>query len=168
MEEDGREFPLTDISYQHRRFCQRRFPVFEGRRVLLISREFIDFVLRWLINGSARESPCTDRPIGDLARDHEAGGRVESRAARMGELLPSRNRQQSVSGARQLHSCAVAPVVARQAQGQATQGRDLSTLAPLRALRARTPEQAWARRVVDEGVRSYPRAGCGKSACPVR
>jgi hypothetical protein len=37
-----------------------------------------------------------------------------------------------------------------------------------RALRARAPKQAQARRrVVDEGVRSYPRAGCGKSACPV-
>src|SRR5229473_8560707 len=33
-----------------------------------------------------------------------------------------------------------APVVAHQAQGQATQGRDLSTLASLRALRARTPK----------------------------
>ena len=30
-------------------------------------------------------------------------------------------------GARQLHRCAVAPVVALQAQGQATQGRDVST-----------------------------------------
>ena len=103
----------------------------------------------------------------DLARDHGAGGQVEPHAARMGELLPSRYRQQSVSGARQLHSCAVAPVVALQAQGQATQGRDLSTLAPLRALRARTPEPAWARRVVGEGVKSCPRAGCGRSACPV-
>src|SRR3982074_2067550 len=28
-------------------------------------------------------------------------------------------------------------------------------------------EQAWARRVVDEGVRSCPRAGFGRSACPV-
>ena len=27
---------------------------------------------------------------------------------------------------------------------------------------------AWARRVVDEGVKSCPRAGCGRSACPVR
>jgi hypothetical protein len=42
------------------------------------------------------------------------------------------------------------PVVALQAQSQA--GRELSTLAPLRALRARTSEPAWARRVVDEGV----------------
>src|SRR6266478_315877 len=74
----------------------------------------------------------------------------------------------SVSGARQLHSYAVAPVVALQAQGQATQGRGLSTLAPLRALRARAPEQAWARRVVAEGVTACPRAGCGESACPVR
>ena len=40
-------------------------------------------------------------------------------------------------------------------------GRELSTLAPLRALRAPTPEPAWARRAVDEGVRSCPRAGCG-------
>src|ERR1700734_1985424 len=34
-------------------------------------------------------------------------------------------------------------------------------------LRARTPEPPWARRAVDEGVRSCPRAGCGKSARPV-
>ena len=74
----------------------------------------------------------------------------------------------SVPGARQLHRCAVAPVVALQAQGQATQGRSLSTLAPLRALRARAPVPAWARRAVGEGVKSCPRAGCGKSSCPVR
>ena len=107
-------------------------------------------------------------PIGDLARDHRAGGQVEPHATRMGELLRSRHRHQSVPGDRQLHRCAVAPVVAHQAQGQATQGRDLSTLAPLRALRARTPEPAWARRAVGEGVKSCPRAGCGRSACPVR
>jgi group II intron reverse transcriptase/maturase len=43
------------------------------------------------------------------------------------------------------------PVVARQAQGQATQGRELSILAPLRALWARTLDPAWARRAVGEG-----------------
>ena len=37
---------------------------------------------------------------------------------------------------------AVASVVAQQVQGQATQGRDLSTLAPLRALRARASDCA--------------------------
>ena len=64
---------------------------------------------------------------------------------------------------------AVAPVVAQQVQGQATQGRDLSTLAPLRALRSRTPDRARGRsRGVGEGVKSCPRAGCGRSACPVR
>jgi hypothetical protein len=78
------------------------------------------------------------------------------------------NRHQGVSRARQLHSGAVAPVVAHQAQGQAKQGRDLSTLAPVRALRARPPVPAWARRAVGEGVKSCPRAGCGRSACPVR
>src|SRR5258707_13321721 len=115
-----------------------------------------------------RECPCADRPIGDLARDHRAGEEVEPHAARMGELLRSRHRHQGVSGDRQLHRCAVAPVVALQAQGQPTQGRSLSTLAPLRAVRARTPVPAWARRAVGEGVKSCPRAGCGKSACPVR
>src|SRR5271154_4244852 len=67
----------------------------------------------------------------------DIAGQSEPHVARMGELLPSRNRQQSVSGARRLHSGAVAPVVALQAQSQATRGRELSTLAPLRALRAR-------------------------------
>ena len=103
---------------------------------------------------------------GHMARDHNAGGQSEPHAARMGELLRGRNRQQGVSSARCLRGDAVAPVVALQAQSQA--GRELSTLAPLRALRARTSEPAWARRVVDEGVRSCPRAGCRKSACPVR
>jgi Group II intron, maturase-specific domain len=49
---------------------------------------------------------------------------------------------------------------AHQVQGQATQGRDLSTLAPLWALWARTLDCARARRAVGEGVRSCPRAGC--------
>src|SRR6266436_6389738 len=88
-----------------------------------------------------------------MARNHKAGGQSEPHAARMGELLPSRHRQQGVSGTRQLHSDAVAPVVAVQAQNQASQGRDLSTLASLRALWPRTPEPAWARRAVGEGVK---------------
>ena len=103
-----------------------------------------------------------------MARDHRADRQVEPLAARMGELLPSRHRQQSVPGARQLHSDAVAPVVAFQAQSQAAQRRDLSTLASLRALRARAPDRARARAAVGEGVRSCPRAGCGRSASPVR
>ena len=115
-----------------------------------------------------RERPRADRPIGDLARDHRDGAEVKPHATRMGELLRSGRRHQSVPGDRQLHRYAVAPVVAHQAQGQAMQGRDLSTLAPLWALRARTPNRAWARRAVGEGVKSCPRAGCGKSACPVR
>ncbi len=42
----------------------------------------------------------------------------------------------------------------------------LSTPAPLRVLRSCQSERT--RQVVGEGVRSCPRAGCGKSACPVR
>src|SRR5450631_3740671 len=82
----------------------------------------------------------------------------------MGALLPSRHREPSVSGTRQLHSDAVAPVVAVQAQNQASQGRELSTLASLRALWARTPEQAWARRTVGEGVKFCPREAMGRAA----
>src|SRR5215472_10463076 len=103
-----------------------------------------------------------------MATDHSTGGQVESRAARLGELLPGWLSHQGVSGARQLHSDAVAPMVALQAQGQAKQGRDVSTLAPLRALRSRTPDRAGVQRAVGEGVMSCPRAGCGKSARPVR
>src|SRR5438874_715807 len=47
-------------------------------------------------------------------------------------------------------------------------GRQLSTLAPLRDLRARASDPAWTRRAVDEGVKSCPRAQCGKSAHCVR
>jgi hypothetical protein len=36
-----------------------------------------------------REDSCADRPLDGLARDHGAGGQVEPRAARLGELLPS-------------------------------------------------------------------------------
>jgi hypothetical protein len=37
---------------------------------------------------------------------------------------------------------------------------------PGRALRARAPVPAWARRAVGEGVKSCPRAGCGRSTSP--
>jgi hypothetical protein len=120
------------------------------------------------IKHAVDKHPRADRPNGDLARDHRAGGQVDPHAARMGKLLQCRHRHQSVSGDRQLHRCAVAPVVAHQAQGQTTQGRDLSTPAPVRVLRTRPPDRAWARRAVGEGVMSCPRAGCRKSACPVR
>ena len=70
----------------------------------------------------------------------------------VGQLLQRRLHQQGVSRARQLCGCAVASVVALQAQGQATQARELSTLAPLRDLRAHASDPAWTRRAVDEGV----------------
>ena len=85
----------------------------------------------------------TDRS-GTWQGDHDAGGQAEPNAAWMGELLLGRRCQQGVSGARRLHGGAVAPVVARQAQGQATQGRELSTLAPLRALWSRSSTRALA------------------------
>ena len=38
-----------------------------------------------------REDPRADRPIGNMAGDHDAGGRSEPDAARMGELLTPRS-----------------------------------------------------------------------------
>ena len=54
----------------------------------------------------------------------ELVGKLNRTLARLGELLPSRDRQPRLSGARQLHGDAVASVVAPQVQGQATQGRE--------------------------------------------
>ena len=67
-----------------------------------------------------RKSPRADRPSAQLARDHRARRHVEPRASRVGQLLQCRHHQQSLSRARQLHGCAVAPVATIQAQGQAT------------------------------------------------
>ena len=71
------------------------------------------------------------------ADDVEFGGVSPAGRPRLGELLQSRQHCPCISGARQLHRTAVAPVVAHQAQGQTTPGRGLSSLAPLRVLRAR-------------------------------
>src|SRR5271157_2358067 len=78
----------------------------------------------------------------------------------MGELLLSRHRQSGVSGARQLRGCAVASVVALQAQDQTKQGRQLSTPAPLRDLRARASDPAWARRAVGTARRKGRQQTC--------
>jgi hypothetical protein len=74
-----------------------------------------------------------------MARVHVAGGQVEPHAARLGELLSSRYRQQSVSGDRQLHHGAAEPVVAQQAQGTAPRVWGLSSLLSLRDHGSRTP-----------------------------
>ncbi|WP_198294147.1 group II intron maturase-specific domain-containing protein [Ensifer sp. BR816] len=47
-------------------------------------------------------------------------------------------------------------------------GRVISRLAPIPALWAGTSDPTWTWRAVGEGVRACPRAGCGRSACPVR
>ena len=72
------------------------------------------------IKRMVEKSPRADRPSAQLARDHRARRHVEPRASRVGQLLQCRHYQQSLSRARQLHGCAVAPVAAIQAQGQAT------------------------------------------------
>src|SRR5258705_10368445 len=84
----------------------------------------------------------------------------------MGELLLSRHRQSGVSGARQLYGCAVASVVALQAQDQTKQGRQLSTLAPLRDLRA--PLSATSLLIAtDRSIGAIPQFGLGVDAAGI-
>jgi group II intron reverse transcriptase/maturase len=80
----------------------------------------------------------------------------------------NRHRPTRLSCARPIHCTAVTSVAAAQAQSQAKTGRDLSALAPVRALWPDPPDTAWPRSVVGEGVMFCPRAGCGRSASPVR
>jgi len=65
------------------------------------------------------------------APDHGDGGAVESRVTWLGEPLPTQDCQPGVPRARKRHRSAAAPVAAQQAQAQATQQRDMPTLAPL-------------------------------------
>ena len=108
--------------------------------------DFLGYTFGRMFSARTGEARIGYRPsrksIQRVVEKVHAGEQSEPHAARVGELLPSRDRQQGVSGARRLHSRAVAPVVTPQAQSQA--GRELSTLAPLRALRARAPDPAWA------------------------
>jgi len=46
------------------------------------------------------KAPCDDSNVDDVARDHADGGQVEPHVTRLGELLPSRDRQQCVPGDR--------------------------------------------------------------------
>ena len=118
--------------------------------------------LTWVCAVEAFSSGCQPHsataPAGSDRSSHggnEVAGRTTSKQASSAKRV----------GTRQLHSDAVAPAVAVQAQNLAAQGRDLSALASLRVLRDCTPEQAWARRAVGEDVKSCPRAS---RARPVR
>jgi len=76
----------------------------------------------------------------DVARHHRGGGEVEPHVTGLGELLQCGDLQVRLSCARWLHRCAVAPVVTHQTQDALSQGRDLSTLAPIRVLWARASD----------------------------
>ena len=120
------------------------------------------------IRRMVEKSPCADRRLDDVARDHAGGDAVESFVTWMGKLLQSGHSPLRIPGDRQLHRCAVASVAPSQAQDGGTAGWKFSSLAPVRVLRTRAAHTAWTGSVVGEGVTFCPRAGCGKSASPVR
>ena len=109
-----------------------------------------------------RESPRAEQPIGYLAKHHRAGGSVEPRPARVSQLLQRWYRQQSISRARQLHGCAVASNGCVPSTKSGGAGAELSSLAPLRAFRARTPEPTWG------AVRTRPALRQRPASPPVR
>jgi RNA-directed DNA polymerase len=119
------------------------------------------------IKRMVEQIPCTDRPNEDRARNHKAGGHGEPHAARMGELLPSG----TVSKAYRAFDSYTAMWLRRWLQFKHKTRRRKGGTYPLSHLYGhfglvRLP--AWARRAVGEGVKFCPRAGCGKSACPIR
>ena len=103
----------------------------------------------------------------NVARDHAAGERVEPPLRGWANYFQVGTDQSRVPSARQLHRYAVTSVVAHQAQSQTSRGGSypLPHLYGYFGLVRLTPLGAT---VVGEGVMFCPRAGCGRSACPVR
>ena len=103
-----------------------------------------------------------------MARNHRAGGEVEHRLTRLGELLCGRHSPEGVSCSRQLRSDAVAPVVTLKHKGSS----GVAGAAPILScisfghfglVRLQLKyDHRWRKRG------SSPRSGCGKSARPVR
>jgi hypothetical protein len=158
--------------------------------VLAESDRFVRQVRLWLVSclGSVRQPARQGAKITRFlsllalfkldARPQDGRVRCEAgRDAHQGRLLASRSglADQVPSQRQRAESLPLAAKMAFMSAGATgctpgspTPPSRISTFAPLRALRDRTSEPARAEHAVDEGVKSCPRAGCRKSAYPVR
>src|SRR6516164_10141666 len=110
--------------------------------------------------GDAEESFSPRQEKAKIARDATTKfgySRGETEAARLQVALPA---QLDLGGLSAQRAGPIRLERVDRAASIAAQLGQLSTPAPLRDLRARASDPAWARRAVGEGVRSCPRAGC--------
>lgn len=93
---------------------------------------------------------------------------VEPNAAGPGQLLLFGSGQQGVSGSRRPCYPSAASVALQEAQGRQRRYLPVLGRAPVSRTGARSSADAHAEASVGEGMMSCPRAGCRKSARPVR
>ena len=112
--------------------------------------------------------PRSDRPAVAMDGGRGARGSTEPEASGLVELLLPRPGEPRPTVPSIGTLPAAPPVVVRQAQGEEPGDVTIPRPAPVRGTGAGSPERPDARLPVGERVSSCPRAGCGKSARPVR
>src|SRR5512135_247162 len=128
-----------------------------------------------------RDTPVGEEdraPSGRDPRDHRPplvvdgsrgpSGATEPAAAGVVELLLPRPREPGVPCPRPALLQSASPVALRQAQGEDPGDITVPRSVPVRRVGADPPERTDEELPVGESMSSCPRAGCGKTACPVR
>ena len=109
-----------------------------------------------------------DDPPHDMDGGRGDGGATQPKACGLGPVLLFGAGRQSVSGGPSPHHAAATPVARHQAQGSPRRIQMLSCLLPPPDFGVGRTAEAETELSVGDDVMSCPRAGCGKSACPVR
>jgi group II intron reverse transcriptase/maturase len=103
---------------------------------------------------------------GPISRRNGQASQLE--APRVGQLLPSRAGHPGLSDRGSARQLSAAPVVEQKASGGQQGNQTVPRSVPLQRAGTGPPHAADARPAVGEGMMARPRAGCGKSARPVR